>query len=90
MQVLCIKQLILCTLLVIWSLAHHSLAQQNYTVSGTVKEKSSGETLTGATITCSGKARCRRTTNEYGFYSLSLPKGKYTLRYFIMWDANRN
>lgn len=53
---------------------------QNLTVSGTVKEKSSGETLTGASIGVVEKPGVGVTTNEYGFYSLSLPKGKYTLR----------
>jgi len=53
---------------------------QNFTVSGTVKQKSSGETLTGATIVVVEKPRVGVTANEYGFYSLSLPKGDYTLR----------
>ena len=57
------------------------LAQQNYTVSGTVKEKSSGETLIGATVTVVEKPSVGVVTNEYGFYSLSLPKGNYTLRF---------
>jgi hypothetical protein len=54
---------------------------QSYTVSGTVKEKASGETLTGATITVVEKPGVGVSTNEYGFYSLSLPKGNYTLRF---------
>src|SRR5688572_28602314 len=57
------------------------LAQQNYTVSGTVKEESSGETLIGATVTVAEKPSVGVVTNEYGFYSLSLPKGTYTLRF---------
>lgn len=54
---------------------------QNFTVSGTVKEKSSGETLTGASIAVIEKPKVGITTNEYGFFSLSLPKGNYTLRF---------
>src|SRR5687768_2385161 len=57
------------------------LAQQSYSVSGTVKEKASGETLTGATVTVVEKPGVGISTNEYGFYSLSLPKGNYTLRF---------
>lgn len=53
---------------------------QNFTISGTVKEKLSGETITGATVGVVEKPKVGVTTNEYGFYSLSLPKGKYTLR----------
>ncbi len=52
------------------------LAQENFTVSGTVKLKSTGETVIGATIR-SGKSGT--VSNEYGFYSLTLPKGKNAL-----------
>jgi hypothetical protein len=55
------------------------LAQPKYTVSGTVKEKSSGETLIGVNITIMESPSVGVTTNEYGFYSLSLHKGNYTL-----------
>ncbi len=54
---------------------------QRFTVSGTVKEMASGETLTGASITVVGKPGLGVTTNDYGFYSLSLPKGNYTLKF---------
>jgi len=68
------------TIMVLLSGITGLLAQQHYTVSGTVKEKASGETLTGATITVLEKPGVGVTTNEYGFYSLSLPKGNYTLQ----------
>lgn len=58
-----------------------SLAQKNYTVSGTVKEASSGETLIGATVTVAEKSSVGVITNEYGFYSLTLPEGNYTLKF---------
>ena len=56
-----------------------SLFAQEYTISGRVKDAANGETLIGATIliTSGGGA----ITNEYGFYSLSLKKGKYTITY---------
>ncbi len=57
------------------------LAQQKFTVSGTIKEKSSGETLIGATVGIVEKSGVGISTNEYGFYSLSLPEGNYTLRF---------
>ncbi|MBL7683914.1 MAG: TonB-dependent receptor [Flavipsychrobacter sp.] len=57
------------------------LFAQSYTVSGTVKQKSSGETLMGVTVSIVGKSSVGIVTNEYGFYSLSLPKGDYTLRF---------
>jgi len=57
------------------------VAQSKYTVSGTVKEKSSGETLIGVNVVTVENPNVGVTTNEYGFYSLSLPKGNYTLRF---------
>ncbi len=47
---------------------------QNYTLSGFVKDSTSGESLKGATIK---DVALNRTaiTNNYGFFSLSLPKG---------------
>jgi len=55
-------------------------AQSNYTISGTVKQGSSGETLIGVTVAVAEKPGLGVATNEYGFYSLSLPRGNYTLR----------
>ena len=52
---------------------------QRYTVSGTIVDKRSGETLIGATVldTRSGKGTV---TNLYGHYSLTLPKDSVALR----------
>jgi hypothetical protein len=74
------KKIVLVPLLLLFSTTI-MLAQQSYTVSGTVKEKASGETLTGATITVVEKPNVGVSTNEYGFYSLSLARGNYTLRF---------
>lgn len=54
------------------------LAQNKYSLNGTVKDQSSGETLFGATVFVQNSS-IGTTTNEYGFYSLSLEEGKYTL-----------
>lgn len=55
-----------------------SQAQNKFTLSGYVRDSLSRETLIGATIqtVSSGKGV---STNQYGFYSLTLPEGKYTL-----------
>lgn len=53
-------------------------AQEKYTISGTISEKSSNETLIGVTIAVAELAT-GVTTNEYGFYSLTLPKGQYKI-----------
>ncbi|HEU0110407.1 MAG TPA: TonB-dependent receptor [Flavisolibacter sp.] len=51
-------------------------AQKNYTVNGYISDSVSGETIIGATITIDGKAI---NSNQYGFYSLTLPEGTYDL-----------
>jgi len=52
--------------------------EKSYTVSGSVSDKSSGEDLIGASVSDSDTHR-GAITNSYGYYSLSLPKGKHTL-----------
>jgi hypothetical protein len=57
----------------------HAAAQQKLTVSGTVRDLSTGEQLIGATIQVPELKGTGTVTNEYGFYSLTLPAGNYTL-----------
>ncbi len=52
---------------------------QKHTLSGTVKDKSTGETLIGAVVQTDDKT-AGTATNEYGFYSLSLPAGEHTVK----------
>lgn len=51
-------------------------AQSKFTLSGFIKDSLSAETLIGATISINGKSVL---SNQYGFFSITLPKGKYTL-----------
>lgn len=53
-------------------------AQNKYTISGTLTDSSNGETLIGATIQIKGTT-VGTITNVYGFYSLTVPEGDYTL-----------
>lgn len=50
------------------------LSAQNITVSGSLSEQATGETLIGASIFVP-EAGLGTTTNEYGFYSISVPRG---------------
>lgn len=50
------------------------------TISGYVKDSKSGETLIGATVAVKEKGTGAG-TNSYGYYSISLPPGNYTLVY---------
>ena len=52
-------------------------AQNKYTISGYIKEKSSFETLPGANVTISGK---QIQSNNYGFYAITLGSGNYSIK----------
>lgn len=56
-----------------------AMAQQTYSVSGTVKDKKNGELLIGVSVKVSEAPSINVVANEYGFYSLSLPEGNYTI-----------
>lgn len=58
----------------------NSYAQQRYTISGHIKDSINGESLPGATIRVAG-LNVGVQTNNYGFYSLTLPAGNYVLQY---------
>src|SRR5579872_2594923 len=53
--------------------------RQVFSVSGTIKDGRSGETLTGATIAFPDHPGLGVVTNAYGFYSITIPGGKYTM-----------
>ncbi|MEJ5091266.1 TonB-dependent receptor [Sphingobacterium faecium] len=61
------------------SLTHLSIAQKRYTISGTITDVSSGETLIGATIRLQELPQSSSLSNSYGFYSVSAPEGRYLL-----------
>ncbi|MEL6143483.1 MAG: carboxypeptidase-like regulatory domain-containing protein, partial [Bacteroidota bacterium] len=63
---------------VIFLLISLSLWGQKNTVSGYIRDGGNGETLIGATILVKGTT-VGTSTNEYGFYSLSLDPGNYVL-----------
>ncbi|MGB5227142.1 MAG: TonB-dependent receptor [Eudoraea sp.] len=54
-------------------------SQQRFTISGTITEASSNETLIGVTLLVP-EINTGVTTNDYGFYSLTLPEGEYQIR----------
>lgn len=55
-----------------------AFSQETYTISGIVSEDFSGETLIGVNVILPELQRGTG-TNEYGFYSITLPKGEYLL-----------
>ncbi len=53
-------------------------SSQNFTISGIVKEKNTGEFAIGATIYIK-ELKKSVSVNNYGFYSITVPKGSYSL-----------
>ena len=60
-------------------LTNHKSQNKSYTISGTINDAATGETLIGANIIVMGESKVAM-TNEYGFYSLTLPQGNYILQ----------
>ena len=53
--------------------------QSYFTISGYIRDTANGEDLVGATLYVS-ELKKGTATNEYGFFSLSLPEGNYNLK----------
>ena len=53
-------------------------SQEKFTLSGTISHAGSSETLSGVSIYFP-ELKASASTNEYGFYSITVPKGDYTV-----------
>ena len=80
-----------CLVAILLLLFFPKISAQNFTVSGTLKDASNGEDLIGATVIVKEKPGTGAAANTYGFYSLTLPKGEYTLlfRYIGLEDLEQ-
>ena len=67
------------TFLVVLLSVFSSFAQEKFTLSGTIIDANSNETLIGVNVVIP-KLKTGVTTNEYGFYSITLPKGIYSVQ----------
>ena len=56
---------------------------QNITISGYVKDKANGESAPGTTILVK-EINKATSANQYGFYSLTIPKGQYTVAFSLL------
>jgi hypothetical protein len=71
-----VKAFILCSL---YFLLHTcAYGQTKYSVSGTVIDAKTGEAMIGALMLVKDLPGVGVATNSYGFYSITLPEGKYT------------
>lgn len=59
-------------------LSFNAKAQEKFTLSGYVKDMETGEGMIAATVVVKELSQ-GTSTNEYGFYSLTLPKGTYNI-----------
>lgn len=66
-------------LLILLVFSQSILGQEKYTLSGTITDISSNETLIGVNILIP-EIQSGTMTNEYGFYSITLPKGTYEIQ----------
>ena len=66
-------------LLVLVFFSSSTFAQETFTISGYIKDADSGEDLIGAYIYDFNDKGKGTSTNLYGFYSVSLPTGSYTM-----------
>jgi hypothetical protein len=67
------------TFLVVLLSALSSFGQEKFTLSGTIIDANSNETLIGVNVVIPA-LKTGVTTNEYGFYSITIPKGNYTVQ----------
>lgn len=56
------------------------LSQERYTLSGTITEAATGETMIGVNVLIPER-QAGTISNEYGFYSITLPEGTYEVVY---------
>ena len=71
---------LLYSFLLLTILGSNASAQKRHTISGYVKDAATGETMIGATLAVKGNAKGIN-SNQYGFYSITLNEGKYSLVY---------
>ncbi|MGB0975273.1 MAG: TonB-dependent receptor [Flavobacteriaceae bacterium] len=60
-------------------LSLQAIAQEKFTLSGVIDDTANNETLIGVNIIIP-ELQTGTTTNEYGFYSITLPKGNYNVQ----------
>ena len=73
----------LLVLLFIFNTSISQTTQKNYTISGFISDETNGETIVGVNI-FSDSLKVGTSSNNYGFYSLTLPEGRHEIVYSYM------
>jgi len=63
----------------LWLAVSSVTAQNRYTLSGTIQSAQTGETLIGANIVVRELKGVGASSNAYGFYSITMPEGRYSI-----------
>lgn len=69
--------------------AQPAVAEEKFTVSGYVTDSETGESLIGANVYLKSEPQKGTLTNSYGFYSLSIEPGEYTLVFSYLGYTDR-
>ncbi len=80
------KLISLALLLIYFNVA---FAQQKHTISGYIKDAETGEELIGVTIFIK-ELKTGGITNVYGFYSITIPEGRYKIEYSYIGFVTQN
>jgi len=76
-----LRQALLLLVFPVWQIGQ---AQSLFTLSGTVADSLSGETLIGASVVLSDRPDVGTTCNEYGFFAMRLPAGEQRIRVVML------
>lgn len=63
------------------SISSEGIAQSQHTISGYIRDSNTGEEMIGATVVVVEMPGTGTVSNVYGYYSLTLPEGSYTLKF---------
>jgi TonB dependent receptor/CarboxypepD_reg-like domain/TonB-dependent Receptor Plug Domain len=70
---------LMCVSVVLGSATAQAQVNQRYSISGTVKDAATGETLIGATVTLYATKPATVLSNAYGFFSVAAAAGQYRI-----------
>ena len=70
--------LLICMMLCIFQI-QFAFGQEKFVLNGNIKDQATGEAMIRAVIRIEEQPNLGVLSNEYGFYAIALPKGKYTV-----------
>lgn len=74
------RKILLAALAAVLTVSAHG-QNKKITISGYIHDDTTGETLIGAGVVAAKSSAIGAVTNDFGFYTLTIPAGKTTLSY---------